>query len=77
VILSEVFSPENAVEAGFLDRVVEAAQVPSTVDELTAALGALDMGAHAASKLRARGQSLTAIRAAIADDEAAFRSSPA
>jgi enoyl-CoA hydratase len=75
VLLSEVFSPQNAVEAGFLDRVVEAVELPATAHDVATAMSALDMAAHAATKLRARGAALAAIRAAIDDDAAAFRRS--
>jgi enoyl-CoA hydratase len=75
VMLSEVFSPHNAVEAGFLDRVVEPVELSATVHDVATSMSALDMNAHAATKLRARGAALAAIRAAIDDDAAAFRSS--
>jgi enoyl-CoA hydratase len=72
VILAETFSPVNAVEAGFADRVVEAADVHDVARDVASAMTALDMRAHAASKLRLREQTLTAIRAAIDADVAAF-----
>jgi enoyl-CoA hydratase len=65
VVLAEVYSPEGAVEAGFLDRVVSAAEVRDEARRAAAELAALDMAAHAASKLRMRDQALRAIRAAI------------
>ncbi len=73
VMLAEPFSPDNAVAAGFLDRVVAATELKGVVASAAAALSALDMGAHAKSKLRARGQALAAIRAAIHDDDADFQ----
>jgi hypothetical protein len=38
-------------------------------------MAGLDLGAHAASKLRARDEALTAIRAAIDADDAIMRAS--
>jgi enoyl-CoA hydratase len=70
VLLSEAFSPDEAVTAGFLDRVVEPAALAGAAREAAAALTGLDAAAHRASKLRAREGTLTAIRAAIADDAA-------
>jgi enoyl-CoA hydratase len=68
VLLSEPFTPEGAVEAGFLDRVVEASELEATVRAVAVGLTALNMDAHAASKLRVREQALGAIRAGIALD---------
>jgi enoyl-CoA hydratase len=68
VLLSAVYSPEDAVTAGFLDRVVPA---PGLLDEArgrAAELAKLDMTAHAGSKERVRGQALGAILAGI-DEE--------
>jgi enoyl-CoA hydratase len=53
------------VTAGFLDRVVPAAQLHEAALEAARALSQLDMHAHAASKLRARGDALRRLRAAI------------
>ena len=72
LILAEPFSPDNAVEAGFLDRVVEAAAVHETAHTLAAAMTGLNMDAHAESKLRARQQALSAIRAGIEADFGGF-----
>jgi enoyl-CoA hydratase len=67
-ILSEPCPPEHAVDAGFLDRVVDVAQLQTAARGVADALSALDMPAHAASKLRARGPALDAIRAGIEAD---------
>jgi enoyl-CoA hydratase len=72
-ILSEPCPPERAVDAGFLDQVVEAAQLQNAARGVAEALSALDMQAHAASKLRARRSVLDAIRAGIEADYAAFQ----
>ena len=62
VLLAEPFSPANAVEAGFLDAVVPPAELPETARAIATAASTLDMAAHAASKLRARAATLTAMR---------------
>jgi enoyl-CoA hydratase len=72
VTIAEPFSPENAVAAGFLDRVVDVGELGEAARTIARQLTALDMTAHAASKLRARGQTLRAIRAGIDADDAAF-----
>jgi enoyl-CoA hydratase len=66
VVLSEAFTPEAAVDAGFLDRVVDEADVLDVARATAADLAKLDMAAHAASKLRARHDLLAAIRSDIA-----------
>jgi enoyl-CoA hydratase/carnithine racemase len=73
VINAEIYRPEDAVAAGFLDRVVAAAELRDAARGVGADLGRLDVGVHAASKLRARRHALEAIRAAIEADDAAFR----
>jgi enoyl-CoA hydratase len=65
VTLAEPFSPDNAVEAGFLDKVVGASELQGVTRSTAVALSRLDMTAHAESKLRARQPALNAIRAAI------------
>ena len=72
VIIAETFSPADAVAAGFLDRTVEASEVHEVARGVAAQLAALDMDAHAATKRRARGRALDAIRAAIDMDMAAY-----
>jgi enoyl-CoA hydratase len=73
MINAEIFGPSEAVGAGFLDRVVPATDLAESALEAAEALSKLDMRAHAATKLRARGPALSAIHASIAVDEAAFR----
>jgi enoyl-CoA hydratase len=73
VTLAEPFAPENAVEAGLLDRVVGADELAKAARAVAEAAAALDPAAHAASKLRARAQSLGALRAGIDADRAGFR----
>jgi len=73
VILAEVFSPETAVAAGILDRVVEATELDGAVNELVTQLATLDMGAHRHAKLRVRAGALAALKEAIAADDVEFR----
>jgi enoyl-CoA hydratase len=73
VVLAEVFAPDDAVAAGFLDRVVPAAQLADAAAAAAAELARLDLDAHAATKLRARRLAATALREAIEVDDAAFR----
>lgn len=71
-VLAEVFAPDAAVAAGFLDRVAGEAVLAGTARDVAERLRALDMGAHAATKLRVRENALAALRAAIELDEAAL-----
>jgi enoyl-CoA hydratase len=66
VLLAEVYSPGDAVAAGFLDRVVPAADLAAAARATAAEAAKLDMAAHAATKLLVREQMLTRIHAAIA-----------
>ena len=68
ITLAERFSPENAVEAGLLDLVVQAPELRSSANDAAIALTKLDMTAHFASKLRAREHTLKVIRAGIDAD---------
>ncbi len=69
-LLSETFTPENAVEVGLVDRVVEVVELMDVARSTASQLATLDMRAHAASKLRAREQTLVALRAGIEADMA-------
>jgi len=73
MILAEVYSPDGAVAAGFLDRVD-----PEPVPAARAAaerLAQLDRAALAATKLRIRGPVADAIRQSLEDDARAFAAS--
>lgn len=73
VALAEVFSPETAVPAGILDRVVERDELDAAVEETLARLGSLNMAAHRATKLRARAALLQILHEAVAADDSDFR----
>jgi enoyl-CoA hydratase len=60
-----MYGPQEAMTAGFLDRVVPAEQLHEAALETARTLSQLDMRAHAASKLRARGDALRRVRSAI------------
>jgi enoyl-CoA hydratase len=74
-ILAESFSPEEATAAGMLDKVVEPADLPEVARATSMELAKLDLAAHAASKLRARQQTLVALHSAIEADYEPFRRS--
>jgi enoyl-CoA hydratase len=74
VVNAEIYRPEEAVAAGFLDRAVPAAELAAVARAVAADLGKLDARAHAATKLRARGPMLQAIRSAIDADAASLGS---
>jgi enoyl-CoA hydratase len=73
VTIAEPFSPDDAVAAGFVDRLVAPAEVPGVAHGVAMQLTGLDMVAHAATKRRAREGTLAAIRTGIDADFAAFR----
>jgi enoyl-CoA hydratase len=64
-ILAEMYSPQEAVAPGFLDRVTSSDQLLGTARETAITLSKLDMPAHAATKLRVRGPLLEALDQAI------------
>jgi enoyl-CoA hydratase len=68
LVLAEVYSPDDAVTAGILDRVVPAAELADAARATATALTALNMHAHAATKLRTREATLRALRAALESD---------
>jgi enoyl-CoA hydratase len=68
MILSEVFSPEEAVAAGFLDRTVPAERLDETADDIVAALKELDVNAYRQTKQRVRGSLSQAVKDAIESD---------
>jgi enoyl-CoA hydratase len=62
-ILAEVCPPDEAVAAGWLDRVVAAEQLVPAAQEHARSLGALDRAAHHATKLALRQSTLDVLRA--------------
>lgn len=72
VMNAELFTSHAAVDAGFLDQVVEAEAFGNAVKALTASMAALDMEAHKTTKLRARKALLEKIDWAIEQDTMEF-----
>lgn len=73
ILLSQVYSPTDAVRGGFLDEIVAPEDVVSRAIEVATQLSTLNMRAHHVSKLRIRAESLAAIQAAIETDAEEFR----
>jgi enoyl-CoA hydratase len=69
-LLSEPYSPEDAVAAGFLDKVVAPAELAEAARDHAAKLAKLNMAAHTASKAIVRAQALKAVHEGIAADKA-------
>jgi enoyl-CoA hydratase len=65
VTLSEEFSPEQALEVGFVDALVSADQLLDAARDKATALLKLDPAAHALSKRRLRADTLRNIRSAL------------
>jgi enoyl-CoA hydratase len=77
VTLGEMYGPEDALTAGFLDRVVPQGMIDSTLGQVIEALAAVHRPSHAIAKRRLRQAAAEAMRAAI-DREltiAAYRAS--
>lgn len=70
---SEIFTPREALAAGFLDRLVADTQVVATAQAVAAGFGKLNLPAHDETKQRLRGPMLQAVRAAIEKDDAIFK----
>ena len=65
VTLGEMFEPDDALAAGFLDRVVAGIEIEQTIDEILSVLGTLHANAHALAKRRLRHSTIIAMRQAI------------
>lgn len=69
VINAEMFNPQGALTAGFLDRVVPAEQLLAAAGEMAQQLKGLNMTAHKNTKRKARKSLLEALDAAIEVDK--------
>ncbi|GAC28369.1 crotonase/enoyl-CoA hydratase family protein [Brumicola pallidula] len=69
VILAEMVSPQDAITAGFLDKVVSESEFLPTVTFIAQAMTKLDMKAHYNTKLKARAELLHRLDAAIEKDK--------
>src|ERR1700722_2271528 len=65
VVTAHMYGPDEALAAGFLDRVVDAGELRATSLAAAEELAGLNAAAHTATKLRARKDALAAIRSAI------------
>ena len=65
LVTAAMYSPSEAVAAGFLDRVVAIEELREVSLAAAEELAGLDMAAHAATKLRVRDGALKALREAI------------
>ncbi len=68
VINAEMYAPDQAAIAGFVDRIVPATELLTAALGAARSLGKLNMTVHSATKLRARSNALRAIREAIEMD---------
>jgi enoyl-CoA hydratase len=68
VVTARMYAPDEAVSAGFVDRVVAPEQLREQSLQAAAALAELDATAHATTKLRAREDALRRLREAIASE---------
>lgn len=71
-LLAEVFSPSNAIEAGFLDQVVSPDALAEAGLELGGRLASLNVRAYTQTKLRARQTTMDAFRSALEADQPDF-----
>lgn len=71
-LLAEIYAPEAAVDAGYLDRVVPAAELVEQARQEAARLGALSRAAYGATKQLLRRPTVDGIRAALDADMARF-----
>jgi enoyl-CoA hydratase len=68
VVTGEMFTPREAVAAGFLDRLVPVADLERAASEAATALTRIHPEHHFATKQRARGPVIAAIRRVIDED---------
>ncbi len=65
LVTAAMYDPHEAVEAGFLDRVVSPEELRGASLDAAQQLATLDSAAHRATKLRVRAEALEALRAGI------------
>ncbi len=63
-----IFTPAEAVGAGFLDRIVPAEELPRAALEAARELAALNAEAHEATKLKSRAGVIAAVQSAIEEE---------
>lgn len=72
-ILAEVFGPDQAVDAGWLDAAVPESELLGEAQAKAAQLAGLDAKAHETTKLRSRHEMLARLEAAIERDDRELR----
>jgi len=72
VLLSELYNPKTAMEAGFLDKIVPKEDLYAEAHKWAKHFASLDLNAHKQSKLRMRREMLKALRRAIRADKIDF-----
>ncbi|KPY37363.1 hypothetical protein ALO52_200088 [Pseudomonas syringae pv. primulae] len=72
VINAEIFTPEGAMQAGFLDQVVSVEALSETARKVATQLKKINMNAHGKTKLKSRKAFLDALDAAIELDKKSF-----
>jgi len=65
LITSYIYTPQEAIKAGFADQLVSASKLMEAASEVSRELIKLDMNAHKATKLRVREYALKRVRQAI------------
>jgi enoyl-CoA hydratase len=68
VTLGEMYEPEEAVTAGFLDRAVPEAHIEATLTQILSSLKGIDIPMHETAKHNLRAQTMAAMREAIDTD---------
>lgn len=68
VVNSEIYTPETALAAGFLDQVCAPEAIMEAAMRVSASLSQLNMAAHHATKLRVREQWAAAVRGGVRKD---------
>jgi enoyl-CoA hydratase len=73
MITSEIFTPKEAIAAGWVDRVVPEAELAREAGEVALRLAKLNRPAYAATKLRIRAPAIAAVKAGVEADEKQIR----
>lgn len=68
LVNAEIFAPQDSLQAGFLDEVVEPEKLHKRAMEKAVEMSALNMGAFKGTKLGARKDALEALRSSIEKD---------
>lgn len=71
-ILGETYAPLGALQAGFLDQLVDKNELKATAIRIALQLGEIDFRAHHRTKLKVRKGTLQALRKAINADRGGF-----